>query len=244
MNYSVDPMNFISGSGVSALSLIAPSGTRILNAIDLPGCDIVYDNECGWIGYLGVISSAVLASISTAKIGSGSSVTIYDGSVVINKVYNGTSWVVSNPSLVERTLYNYTPLALPAGVATEVIATSATQGIKSVPALAGKTIKFVLNYNIFCSTASTTWALALKLGSTTLYSGSTTGQQQTRKLEFILDQANNYIYLQRNTLVDNAAAILITKVAFSDWANPQALSLTINPTAAGQLIGLEGGYAE
>ena len=69
MNYlAIDPMNFISGSGISALSLVAPSGTRILNAVDLPGCDIVYDNESGWIGYLGVISSSVLGSISTANI--------------------------------------------------------------------------------------------------------------------------------------------------------------------------------
>lgn len=71
-----------------------------------------------------------------------------------------------------------------------------------------------------------------------------TGQQQIRKLEFILDQANNYIYLQRNTIVDNAAAVLVTKVAFTGWANSQALSLTITPTAAAILIGLEAGYAE
>lgn len=42
--------------------------------------------------------------------------------LVINKVYNGNAWVVSNPALTERTLYNYSPLALPAGVATEFVA--------------------------------------------------------------------------------------------------------------------------
>ena len=45
-------------------------------------------------------------------------------------------------------------------------------------------------------------------------------------------------------MVDNAAAVLVTKVVFTDWANAQALSLTVTPTAAAQLIGLEAGYAE
>jgi len=162
-------------------------------------------------------------------------------SVTINSINADSS---NNSALVERTLYNYTPLSLPAGTATDIISAVSTQGFKIVPPLTGKTIKFALNYNIYCPTASTSWTLTLKLGTTTLYTGTTTGQQQIRKLEFILDQTNNYIYLQRNTLVDNAAAVLVTKVAFTDWANAQALSLTITPTAAALLIGLEAGYAE
>lgn len=150
----------------------------------------------------------------------------------------------NNSALVQRTLYNYTPVTLAAGTATDIIAANTTIGFKTVPALAGKLIKFALNYNVYCPTASTTWALTLKLGNTTLYSGSATGQQMVRKLEFILDQTNNYIYVQRNTLVDNAAAVLVTKVAFSGWNTPQLLSLTVNPTAAAMLIGLEAGYAE
>ena len=153
-------------------------------------------------------------------------------------------WFVNQADLTQRTLYNYTALALPAGTATDVVADASTIGLKTVPPLVGKVIKFTLNYNIYCPTGSTTWGLTLKLGTTTLYTGSTTGQAQVRRLEFILDQTNNYIYVQRNTIVDTAAAILITKVAFSDWSNPQALSLTINPTAAGQLLGLEAGFGE
>lgn len=155
------------------------------------------------------------------------------------KTPNSNSPVVNN-----ITLYNYTALALPAATSTDVVAASSTIGIKSLPALAGKTIKFWLNYNIYCPTASTSWVITLKLGTTTLYTGTTTGQQQNRNLEFILDQTNNYIYLQRNTILDSAAAMLVTKVAYSAWTTPQALSLTINPTAAGQLIGLEAGYCE
>ena len=152
--------------------------------------------------------------------------------------------LVDNQVVNNITLTNYSPLSLPAGTATDIIAAATTLGIKTVPPLIGKTLKFWLNYNLWCPTASTTWALTLKLGTNTLYTGSTTGQQQNRNLEFILDQTNNFIYIQRNTILDNAVAMLVTKVAFSDWLNPQALSLTVKPTAAGQVIGLDAGYSE
>ena len=45
-------------------------------------------------------------------------------------------------------------------------------------------------------------------------------------------------------LLDNAAAMLVSKVAFTEWTTPHALSLTINPTVAAQMIGLEAGFSE
>ena len=151
--------------------------------------------------------------------------------------------ISASPSITARSLYNYTPVTLAAGVATDIIALASTYGTKTVPAQTAA-IKYMLNYNLYCPTASTSWILTLKLGTVTLFTGTATGQTMMRNLTFINDITNNLIYTCRNTISDSTAAAATSSTTFTAWSSSQALSLTVQPTAAGKLLLLEGGYAQ
>lgn len=141
------------------------------------------------------------------------------------------------------TISNYTPTTLPAGVATDICALATTHG-NTVIVSRSTDIKYFLQYALWCPTGSTAFALVLKLGATTLYSGTITSANWWRNLAFTTDIANNKIYMMRSAISDSSAASLGSAITFSDWNVPQQLSLTVQPTAESTLMFFEAGLVK
>lgn len=241
----------------------------IANPIDAIDSNATWSiNTRKWHGYAGeIFSSSVLNSINVASWGIGSTLKytangvseeVNIASMLIESAKNNaiddeiealtkdqdtlTGRVDALDKAVDRiVLRNTTITALPAGEVTDLIALTSTKGIKAItPTGAGE--RYKLEYSLLCESTSTPMALTLKLGETTLFSGSATTQYMTRRVIFYGDRTNDLIWIVREVLNGSTAGIsmAISSVSYTDWDEEADISLTVNPTAESKLVGLVG----
>lgn len=146
--------------------------------------------------------------------------------------------VASSANSLLDLAHNYYVDSLPAGVATDMFSMAKTTGADSIGAMTSQT-RWIIDYAGKCPAGSTTWALALSVGSTTLFTASLTGDHFIRHLEFYPRPETNKIYLIRSVSTAGTYTSTIDSVAFSDWSNPHAIHLTVQPTLAAKLVGFQ-----
>jgi len=143
-------------------------------------------------------------------------------------------WGLTWPSAIK----NYSIIDLPANTATDLFALLTTIGDNLVKPMARPT-KYAIDYHLFCPTGNATFTMALLLGEVTLFTATVTGQSLSRYLEFYGSVSENKIYLLRRIVTDSSSTALVSTVAYSDWNASHKLSLTVSPTVASKLVGLD-----
>ena len=146
-------------------------------------------------------------------------------------------WWPSAPISRDQVVFvRYSPDSLPAATASEVFDASKGTGITVVPVMTSQA-RYVIEYTAVAPT-TTTWNYALKLGGVTLFSNSASGVAvQNRRLVIWPRKDRNKVYLTRTVSNESSSATAQDSAAFTDWANPHVISLTIQPGVAAKLLG-------